>query len=332
MARLVDILASLPTGVLLFRDGLLTYANPAAHRLLGDRVVDGTPVGGLGSAGLAEAVTETAEGGGSLRLDIPHGDRQFAVRTNVASDGAVVAVLTDVTDTRRVETLRRDFVTNASHELKTPVAGIQALSESLQLALERSPERAHAMVERLQVEAQRLGQLVRELLDLARLEDGEATPRERLQRVDLSEVAVAQGDRVAGRAAALGVTVHVDAPEPAVLVGSPADLRLIVGNLLENAVDYNVPGGRVEVRVRRDGATVMLEVSDTGIGISPDQVDRVFERFYRVDKARSRLAGGTGLGLSITRHAVESHHGRIAVESELDRGTTFRVELPVAGD
>ncbi len=332
MTRLDDILTSLPTGVLLVHDGIVTYANRAARRLLGEHVSEGTPAIDLGSDGLTDALTETAESGRSLRLDIPHDDRQVAVRTNIASDGAVVAVLTDVTDVRRVETLRRDFVTNASHELKTPVAGIQALAESLQLALERSPERAHSMVERLQVEAQRLNQLVRELLDLARLEDTDDVPRERLQRVDLAEIAAVQADRVAPRAELLGVEVHVDAPEPAVLVGSAADLRLIVGNVIENAVDYNVTGGRVDVRVRRQGATVLLEVSDTGIGIPADQVERVFERFYRVDKARSRLAGGTGLGLSITRHAVESLNGTITVDSEVGRGTTFRVELPVAPD
>ncbi|MEX0953198.1 MAG: histidine kinase dimerization/phospho-acceptor domain-containing protein, partial [Nitriliruptoraceae bacterium] len=242
VARLDDVLASLPTGVLLLHDSVVIYANRAAQRLFGDRAAEGTHVAELGSTGLTEAVVETAESGQSLRLDIPHGDRQFAVRTNVATDGAVVVVLTDVTDIRRVETLRRDFVTNASHELKTPVAGIQALAESLELAIERSPERAHSMVARLQVEAQRLSQLVRELLDLARLEDDADVPRERLQRVDLAEVSQLQAERVAARAERLGVEVHVDAPEPAAMVGSAADLRLIVANLIENAVDYNVPG------------------------------------------------------------------------------------------
>ncbi len=329
--QVVAILSSLPIGVMLF-DGLrMTYANPAARGLL-DQIVDNAQVDEIGNDALAAAVTETSESGAPLRLDISHGDRRLALRTTLAGEGSVVAALTDVTEARRVDDLRRDFVTNASHELKTPVAGIQALSESLELAIHRSPERAHAMVQRLQIEAQRLNQLVRELLDLARLEDSSEVPAERRQRVDLAEIAHAQAERLADRAAELGVSISVVAPEPAVIIGSPSDVRLIVANLLDNAVEYNRPGGSVNVTVSRSEGTVTVVVSDTGIGIPSDQLDRVLERFYRVDKARSRLAGGTGLGLSITRHAVELHHGRLTIESELGVGSQFRVELPVAPD
>ncbi len=230
---------------------------------------------------------------------------------------------------RRVESLRRDFVANASHELKTPVAGILALSESLEIAFDRDPERARAMVGRLRVEAERLSQLVRELLDLTRLEDMADRIGEKRQASDLTEIVALQAERLRAEADTLKVALNVAADDAVEVSGNPADLRLIVANLLENAVRYNRPGGEVRVSVQRDGADAIVEVADTGVGIPADDLDRIFERFYRVDKARSRLAGGTGLGLSIVRHAVESHGGSISVDSEVGRGTTFRVTLPL---
>jgi signal transduction histidine kinase len=233
---------------------------------------------------------------------VEHDARHLVVRTSTTAEGWVALVLTDLTDVRRVEALRRDFVTNASHELKTPVAGIQALSESLAFALDRSPDRARAMIRRLQIESERLSQLVRDLLDLSRLEEGDAPARR--QRVDLGQLVYVQLDRLSRYAADRDVKLHVDCPTPVRVVGNPADLRLIVANLLENAVQYNRAGGEARARLRREDATVVLEVADTGVGIPEADLDRVFERFYRVDKARSRLAGGTGLGLSIALHRV----------------------------
>jgi signal transduction histidine kinase len=326
VARLLD---NLPTPVLLFEAGALAYANPAARTLLGlGAEVAHTPAEALGLPALADAVTETAETGRALELEVRREDRHLVARTNETADGEVALVLTDLSEVRRVEALRRDFVTNASHELKTPVAAIQALSESLGLAFERNPERARGMVRRLQVESERLSRLVRDLLDLSRLEEaGLGAGR---QRIDLAQLVRVQLDRLSRVAAQRGVTLHADCPEPVVVGASPGDLRLVVGNLLENAVQYNRPGGEVRASVRRDGATACFEVADSGVGIPAADLDRVFERFYRVDKGRSRLAGGTGLGLSIARHAVEGHGGSISVESTVGLGTTFRVVLPLA--
>jgi signal transduction histidine kinase len=332
--RLVEVLDSLPAAVVLFHDGAVVYANPAAAALLGAEIAAGAPLDALGSPELADAVRETAETGRALGIDVARAGRQLAVRTAATAGGEVALTLSDLTELRRVEALRRDFVTNASHELKTPVAGIQALAESLELAMQRSPDRAASMVTRLQVEAQRLSQLVRDLLDLTRLEDVDATgvAQERWQRVDLAEVAAVQMERLAAYAEGLGVTLVSEIDAPAVVVGNPSDLRVVVANLVENAIQYNRPGGEVRVTLSRSDAGVVLEVADTGVGIPEPDRQRIFERFYRVDKARSRLAGGTGLGLSIVRHAVEAHGGQITVDSAVGEGSIFRVTLPVASD
>ena len=331
-ARVELVLDGMPTAVLLFHGMKLRHANPAARALLGldgrardDRPSDAASI--LAPAELVDAVAETAETGNPVELEVEHAERHLVARTSVTAEGEVTLVLTDVTETRRVEALRRDFVTNTSHELKTPVAGIQALAESLELALERSPERARGMVQRLQVESERLSRLVRDLLDLSRVEDvGAPDGRE---RTDLAQLVGVQLDRLAASARDRDVGLHADCPASAVVAGNRGDLRLIVSNLLDNAVRYNRPGGEVRVKVRLEDGWVVLDVADTGVGIPEADLDRVFERFYRVDKARSRLDGGTGLGLSIVRHAAARHGGDVTVRSSLGEGSTFTVRLPV---
>ena len=337
-ARVERLLEALPTAVLLFEQGVdaarvpaLTYANPVARGMFGlARPEARTPLQVLGVAALADAVMEAYETGRSLDLQVERDDRQLVAHASATAEGVVALVVSDVTDAYRLEAVRRDFVTNASHELKTPVAGIQALADALVLALERDPERARTMIQRLGREASRLGQLVRDLLDLARLEeqglDGEAR-----RKVDLAAIVRGQVERLRPDAEQRRVTLVCDCAGPAPLVAQPTDLRLIAANLLENAVRYNRPGGRVRVSVRRDSAQVVLEVVDDGIGIPEADQDRVFERFYRVDKGRSRAAGGTGLGLSIVRHAAQRHGGEVTVSSVLGVGSTFRVVLPVEG-
>jgi len=330
-ARVERLLEAFPTAVLLFTVDGLAYANPTARALFGlTRAGARTPLQALGVEGLAHAVTEVRETGRTVTVEVTRDERQLLARASLAAEGEVALVVTDLTEARRVETVRRDFVTNASHELKTPVAGMQALAGSLSMAFERHPDRARRMIERLQQESSRLAQLVRDLLDLARLEE-DTTGGAGMRRVDLGQLVRDQADRLANLAADVGVTLHCDGVAAARLVGSPGDLRLIVSNLLENAIRYNRPGGKVHVSVGRSGADVVLEVDDNGIGIPEADQDRIFERFYRVDKGRSRAAGGTGLGLSIVRHATERHGGDVTVRSVLGEGSTFRVVLPVEG-
>jgi signal transduction histidine kinase len=330
-SRVERLLEDLPTAVLLFSDRELAYANPAAEALFRvDRRSAGSPLQVLGVEGLADAVAEAAETGRTVEVEVQRVDRELSARASVTAEGEVALVVTDLTELKRIEALRRDFVTNASHELKTPVAGIQALSESLGLAIDRDPERARRMIERIQTEAERLAQLVRDLLDLARLEEY-ATGGGRI-RVDLAALVREQTARLQPIAERRGVTVRVDSPQHASVVAQPEDLRLVVSNLLENAVQYNRRGGEVRARVRRGAGEVVLEIVDTGLGIADAEQDRIFERFYRVDKARSRQVGGTGLGLSIVRHAVQRHGGEVTVRSILGEGSTFRVVLPVEGE
>jgi signal transduction histidine kinase len=322
LERLLD---DLPLAVLLFTDGRLAYANSAAGALfpvLVERAV-AEPGDGVG-----EAVLEAALTGRTIEVDLTAGGRDLVARASPTAPGEVAVVVSDLTETRRVEAMRRAFVINASHELKTPVAGMQALADALLLAIERDPERARRMIERLRGESIRLARLVRELLDLARLE--EATTQ-RARRVELPPLVAAQIDRVAELAERRGVEFATDLDPAASVVAVPEDIRLIVGNLVENAVRYNRDNGRVHVRVRRLGGEVSLEVADTGIGIAEADRDRIFERFYRVDKARSRAVGGTGLGLSLVRHATERLGGSISLSSTLGEGSTFTVVLPVEG-
>lgn len=328
--RLLD---AQPVGVLLFTDAGLAYANPSARDLFRIDAAEEprglTPLRALASDALAEAVAEAAETGRPVEVEVGRGDRQLRARASTVAAGEIALVVTDVTEARRVEAMRSDFVANASHELKTPVAAMQALAESIELALERDPTRAGSMVGRLRSEAVRLSRLVRDLLDLTRLE--EQPEERRRQRIDVGVVAAAQVDRLQELAQRNGVTLETSIEHGASMVATPEDLRLIVANLVANAVQYNRRGGTVLVRVRRDGAVVVLEVEDTGLGIAEADRDRVFERFYRVDKARSRAAGGTGLGLSIVRNAADRHGGRVSVRSVLGEGSTFTVTLPVEG-
>jgi signal transduction histidine kinase len=332
-ARVERMLDNLPTAVLLFSAGRLAYANPAARVLfsLSGEGEDWSPLRVLGVDALAQAVNETGETGRTVEVEVRRNDRDLLARASATGEDEVALAVTDLTETRRVESIRRDFVTNASHELKTPVAGILALSDSLGYALDRDPARARTMVTRLQREAARLAQLVRELLDLARMEETFAQQEHGRRRIDLSELVRDQTERLQGLASERRVTLTCDCPLPAALVGVPEDLRVLVANLLENGIQHNRPGGRVHATTWRCGAEVVLEVTDTGLGIPESEQGRIFERFYRIDKGRSRAAGGTGLGLALVRHATERHGGRVTVRSTLGEGSTFRVVLPVEG-
>lgn len=325
--RIERLLERLPLAVLLFTPGGLAYANPAARELFPAAEEGRSPLRVLIHKPLADAVDEARELGRTVHLEVERDERWLAVRAVVTAEGEVALVVTDQTEAKRVEAVRRDFVVNASHELKTPVAAMQALGDALEMALSRDAERAASMARRLTVEAARLGQLVRDLLDLARLEEDDEGRRE---RVDLHRVVTELAARNSADAARRQVEVVVDVPRDLSLVAVAADVMLIVGNLIENAVRYNEPGGRVVVRAWRQDDEVVIEVADTGLGLADADRGRVFERFYRVDRARSRAEGGTGLGLALVRHAAERHGGTVGVDSVLGEGSTFRVTLPTA--
>lgn len=243
-----------------------------------------------------------------------------------AADGATLVVIRDVTQQRRLESVRRDFVANASHELKTPAATIQAAAETLRRAAEEDPAAVPRFAQQLEREAVRLSRIVADLLDLSRLESGSSLD----DLVSLGAAAREESQRLQEAADAAGVTLEIEADGERPLRGSHQDLALLVRNLVDNAIRYSHEGGEVRVEIGSDDREVTLRVKDTGIGIPSKDIPRVFERFYRVDRARSRETGGTGLGLAIVKHVVENHGGTIEVDSELGRGTTFTIRFPVA--
>ena len=336
--RAGQILDALDDGVLLLDGaGRLLIANPAARSWFGlpDDLRPGLPLkrvlGVPQVSALAEQAAEArAPVVGNLTLVFPEA-RTLALRAFPLADrgptGRIVVTMTDITQRRRLEVLRRDFVANASHELKTPVAAVRALAETLLTALPDDPEAGRRFAERIGREAERLDLLTRDLLDLSRVERG-ALDVEPVDLVGLvKEVVGGYADRAEERRIKLSTEV-----EPGVaLRGDRAQLGLLLSNLIDNALRYTPAKGAVCVRLNAAESRAVLQVHDTGQGIPAGELSRVFERFYRVDKARTRQTGGTGLGLAIVRHVAEAHGGTVRVDSELGRGSTFTVALPVAG-
>jgi signal transduction histidine kinase len=319
------ILSSMEEGVLLFdRDGGAVFANAALARHLGASPTD---LDGLLPLELQKAARRTGYSGATTRVVVEVGAPARYLRAScmpLGDDGAILVVVGDVTEARHLDAVRRDFVANASHELKTPAASIQAAAETLLHVADENPSAVPRFATQLDREARRLSRLVADLLDLSRLESGSSLG----ESVRLDVIVREEAERFEEHAAAAEVKLRVDATEAPAVRGSARDLSLLVRNLLDNAVTYSKPGGRVTATVVHDEHQLELRVADTGIGIPSRELPRVFERFYRVDRARSRETGGTGLGLAIVKHVVENHGGEVHVESELGRGTTFIVQLP----
>jgi two-component system phosphate regulon sensor histidine kinase PhoR len=339
--QLKAILASMAEGVLVIgADGRALLANPAFLRLfdLSGEVAGRTVLELLRQPELGRIVDDTLRLGqpqsGQIELQAP--ERRTLLLASAALAGGergAVVVARDTTEITRVADMRRDFVGNVSHELKTPLAAIRGFAETLRDGALDEPPVARRFTERILEQCRRLQALLDDLLTLSRLETVSLRERE---RVALGELVRHAADTLAPLAREKGVRVEVVTGDasglsdiPAVLGESDAIERLVL-NLLENAIKYNRPEGQVEVHLSATGEDVLLEVSDTGIGIPPDALPRIFERFYRVDKGRAREEGGTGLGLAIVKHVAQAHGGQVEVDSRLGRGTTFRVRLPVA--
>ena len=243
----------------------------------------------------------------------------------------VLLILHDETSRVTTARVRRDFAANVSHELKTPLAGLKLLADTLQHAVVEDPAQAVHFAERLSTEISRLSDLVNDLLTLASLERRRATLPADSRPVDLAQVTRRVAEEARERIARAELTLELAADRPAPVLGDAVQLATMVRNLLDNAIRFTDAGGTVAMRVEVNNAKRMveLEVRDTGLGIPRSEQSRIFERFYRVDKARSRATGGTGLGLSIVKHIVEQHQGLIMVESTLGVGSTFSAHLPL---
>lgn len=230
---------------------------------------------------------------------------------------------------QRVNRIRRDFVANVSHELKTPATSLRLLAESLVETIDEDPDQARVFAGQLKNETERLGQLIADLLDLAHLEseEGVSSP----VPVDVRSVLITVLSRMRPVARQKEISLswkRFGTADQYTVRGDETQLVSMFSNLVDNAIKYTPPGGKVEVVGRADESEVVVSISDTGIGIPESKLARIFERFYRVDKARSKETGGTGLGLSIVRHVVENHGGKVSVDSILDGGSNFTVRLP----
>jgi two-component system sensor histidine kinase SenX3 len=248
--------------------------------------------------------------------------------TPLVDSGYVALLLDDVTETRRLEAVRRDFVANVSHELKTPVGALTLLAEAVQDAAD-DPEAIRRFAGRMQHEGTRLGRLIAELIELSRLQGAEPLPSPAV--VDVDELVTEALDRTRLAAESAGITVVSGGQGRLAVRGNEAQLVTALVNLVDNAVAYSPPGTRVAVGTRRRDGQVEISVSDQGIGIAEGDLARVFERFYRADPARSRATGGTGLGLAIVKHIATNHGGGVSVWSVEGSGSTFTLRLPVAG-
>jgi two-component system phosphate regulon sensor histidine kinase PhoR len=256
--------------------------------------------------------------------------RNFSVTAapvRAAGANGAVLVLHDITELRRLERVRRDFVANVSHEFKTPLTAIQGFAETLLSgALDDQANRGR-FVEIIREHAWRLARLTDDLLKLSRIEAGRLELEIRQIRVEELVNSCVETARL--NAKARGLEIHVDLEKNAPAIrGDGAQLGEVLQNLLDNAVQYTPSGGQIAVKARSNGHDVVFTVADTGIGIPESDLERIFERFYRVDAARSREAGGTGLGLAIARHIVEAHGGRIWVESAIGQGSRFHFSIP----
>lgn len=262
-----------------------------------------------------------------LLIKRPHGHAPRHVTARVAPLGSrlILALVEDRTRERRVEAVRRDFVANVSHELKTPVGAIRLLSEAVSEA-SGDPEAVERFAGRMLIESDRLSRLVQQIIELSRLQGDD--PLEQPMPVPVDDIVAIAVDTTVIDALAKNITVVSTGELGLKVVGSREQLTVAVGNLVANAVSYSAPGSSVLVNVKAGDGTVDISVTDQGIGIPAGEIDRIFERFYRVDPARHRSTGGTGLGLSIVKHVAATHGGEVRVWSVEGQGSTFTLSLP----
>lgn len=349
---LAAVLESMDDGVLMIAEaGEVLLANPAAERIL--QVTAGQAVGqdfvevlrDHKLVELARGSLGPRRGKDSQLVELGLPRRYLRVQAAPLGEGRGLIVLQDLTELRRAETIRRDFVANVSHELRTPLASLKALVETLQDGALEDPPAARLFLERMDVEVDGLTQLVRELLELSRIESGQASLR--IAPTDVNAVLRQAVERLRAQVDRAGLAIACEEAPELPLVPVDADrLQTALSNLVHNAIKFTQPGGEIRVlaraaRVRLDATFeilpsegagplpthVILTVSDTGVGIPAEEASRVFERFYKADRARS--GGGTGLGLAIVKHVAEAHGGRTWVDSVEGEGSSFHIALPI---
>lgn len=335
------VLQSMTTGILaLDMQHRILSLNAAAERLLG--VTGGAARGRMlpevvRSPELHRFVEDAFTGGGTARREVTldsasAGILFLAAEPLLDPSGRTTGILIaadDVTAERRLESMRSDFAANVSHELRTPITNIKGYVETLLEIGVDQPERVRHFLGVVQDNAKRLAQLVEDILALSSLEQRQARRRLQFEPVPIDPLVARAVENLGGAAEARGITIESSVQENAEIVGAPSLLDQALANLLQNAIQYSAPNTtvRIEVEAEADGG-VAIAVRDQGPGIAEKHLARLFERFYRIDKGRSRTAGGTGLGLAIVKHIAIVHGGRVSVESLQGRGSTFKIHLP----
>ncbi|MHB8841713.1 MAG: HAMP domain-containing sensor histidine kinase [Candidatus Aquicultor sp.] len=336
-AKVDLILDNMAEGILLINgDSEVILTNPAIERIFQIRTdsITGYPVlHSIRSFDLDRAVQESVASGKEVldEIDLQAPFRRLRIRVMPikSSTGEIqtLAVIRDITRQKQVEKLRKDFVANISHELKTPLTGLKLLSETLLRSIDTDPASSRVFIKRLDKELSTLINMVLELIDLSKLE----TQHEAIEKVptDLGELVNEVGLSFFQLAASKGLSLNLSIPENVpLIVGDNEQLLTLIRNLVDNAIRYTMSGGKIDVKIEPAGSHIDLIVQDNGIGLAQREISRIFERFYRVDKARSRETGGTGLGLSIVKHIAENHNATVEVNSSLGIGSTFTVRFP----
>jgi two-component system sensor histidine kinase SenX3 len=262
------------------------------------------------------------------RGPIGEGKRELKVSASpLSEDGLILVLISDESEAKRIDAVRRDFVANVSHELKTPIGALGLLSEAI-LGAKNQPEEVVRFATKMQNEAKRLTDLVQEIIDLSRLQSSD--PLQRAFPVEASDVIKEAISQAQISSESRGIYVETGALQEATVIGDRDQLIAAVHNLVENAINYSPENTKVSVTSKIESGLIEIAVTDQGIGIPETELGRIFERFYRVDPARSRATGGTGLGLSIVKHVALNHGGDVKVWSQVGVGSTFSILLPIA--
>jgi two-component system phosphate regulon sensor histidine kinase PhoR len=335
--KMATVLTTMADGIVITdKSGTITLFNRASERLFGLKAgkVVGSRVDVLKSIpDMPEIIRRTLDGGAIARQEIPTTAPAERIVNAYASPvhdqkGAIagcVVVLQDVTEIRRQAEIRKDFVANVSHELRTPVASVRAIVGALQSGAIEESSVAQKFLDNLDLETDRLSLLLNDLLNLSELDAGKKGKQTTVDLLEITEQVVSE---LAEKARKGSIKVRVDIPRELSVIAGKHQMVQVMCNLVDNAIKYNSEGGRVDILGSQTESEIMITVRDTGVGIPPSDLDRIFERFYRVDKARSRQLGGTGLGLSIVKDIVEAHDGRIMADSKVGVGSSFTIALP----
>ena len=330
--KMATILSTMGDGIFLVDDtGRVTMVNRAAQKLFRvseNEVLGHTFIEAVRDHELDSVLQECLKAGEQqTKVVETEPGRQFLSAIATPLDSGALVLLHDISELRRLETVRRDFISNISHELRTPVTSLKVLAETLQDGAIDDKAVAQDFLRKINIEVDRLTQMVNELSELSRIESGEVSLK--IEPVDVRKIVGRVTERLWAQAERGGLSLDVNIPSnlPQALADEER-LEQVLVNLVHNAIKFTPPGGRVAISARVEGDNIQVSVVDNGVGIPADDLPRIFERFYKADKARA--SGGTGLGLAIARHIVEAHGGRIWAESTEGKGSTFTFTIPVA--